>query len=70
MNNFTVGQVADCIGTDPRAAAKMLNDAGATPRLDELEGDPSESVDREYTVNLWTERAGDRIGRKLADVLR
>ena len=49
--------------------AAMLNDAGATPRLDENEPDPGAQVDRGTVIDLAALRAGDRVGRVLAELL-
>jgi hypothetical protein len=67
---FTVGSVAQCLGIHERVARKLLNDAGATPRLDEYDENPSEPVSRTLVIDLVAVRAGDRVGRKLAELLR
>lgn len=72
-DTFTVGELAlAVIGPYTgavRAMTKMLNDAGAVPRLNELEDDPAAVVPRELVIDLLAMRAGDRVGRKLAEVL-
>ena len=68
-NTFTVGELATAVGIHVRAITKMLNDAGAQPRLSELVDDPNAIVTRNQVTNLFAMRSGDRVGRKLADVL-
>jgi hypothetical protein len=73
-STFTVAELAaQVIGPGigaVRAMTKLLNDAGAEPRLDELQDDPAAVVSRGTVCDLFALRAGDRLGRKLADVLR
>lgn len=49
--------------------AKLLNDAGMDPRLDELQPSPGAHVPRPAMIDLAATRAGDRVGRKLAELL-
>lgn len=68
---FTIGELAAAVtGGNERAMRKLLNDAGATPRLDEYATAPTETVGRLVVVDLLAMRAGDRVGRVLAPVLR
>lgn len=68
---FTIGELADEVtGGNERAMRKLLNDAGAQPRLDEYTNNPNETVSRQLVVDLVALRAGDRVGRKLAGLLR
>ena len=70
-DTFTVGELAATVtGGDERAMRKLLNDAGADPRLDEYAANPAEQVVRETVIDLFAMRAGDRVGRKLAELLR
>lgn len=65
---FTIGELAEAVtGGNERAMPKLLNDAGA--RLDEYATNPAETVTRDAVVILFALRAGDRVGRKLAEVL-
>ena len=74
---FTVGELATvCTGGNISAMTKMLNDAGAQPRLNELVSDPAalamagrQIVSRAAVIDLLAMRAGDRVGRKLAGLL-
>ena len=66
---FTIGELAEAAtGGNERAMRKLLNDAGA--RVDENISDPAEAVPRDQVVALLAMRAGDRVGRKLAEALR
>jgi hypothetical protein len=68
--SFTLGELASRVTSGGlRAMAAMLNDAGATPRLDENEPDPGAQVDRGTVIDLAALRAGDRVGRVLAELL-
>jgi hypothetical protein len=49
---------------------RLLNDAGADPRLDEYAANPVEPVAKETVIDLLALHAGDRVGRLLADLLR
>ena len=49
--------------------AKMLNDAGASPRLDENEPAPTAQVDRDAVVCLFAVRAGSAVGHRLWVIL-
>ncbi len=70
MKVYTVGQLAARVtGGNERTMRKLLNDAGGA-RYDEYANDPDEPVSREQVVDLLALRAGDRVGRVLAAVLR
>lgn len=70
-STFTVGELAWAVtGGNVRTMTKLLNDAGADPRLSELEDNPAAVVPRALVIDLLAMRAGDRVGRKLAEVLR
>jgi len=70
-NFYTIGEIADAIsGGNESTARKLLNDAGANPRLVELANNPSEIVSRKTVIDLLAMRAGDRVGRKLGELLR
>lgn len=66
----TLGDLAQAItGGNLRAMAKMLNsDSGMA--LDELQPDPRAFIPRPVLVDLFAIRAGDRVGRKAAELLR
>lgn len=69
--HFTVGEIANAItGGNEEAARKLINDAGITPGLDEYKNDPSELVPRTALIDLFAVRAGDRVGRKVMELLR
>jgi hypothetical protein len=68
MDTFTIKQIMDCIMCPEQSARELLNDAGA--ELDEYKIDPSELVTRDQVIDLVALRAGDRVGRKLAELLR
>ena len=71
---FTIGEIAEAVtGGNERAARKLLNDAGADPRLDEYDEyaeNPGELVTRQLVINLVAIRAGDIVGRRAARLLR
>jgi hypothetical protein len=69
-NFFTVSDLAGLLGGNERMARKLLNDAGADPRLDEYINQPGETITRELLVDLLAMRAGDYVGRKVAELLR
>jgi len=67
---FTVGELAEAVtGGNVRAMSKLLNDAGADPRLSELEDEPGAAVSRQTVIDLWALRGG-RIAAKLSPFLR
>ena len=67
---LTLGYLAQRVaGGNLVAMAKMLNDAGADPRLDELEPDATAPVDRLTVIDLFAHRAGDTVGHRLRQVL-
>lgn len=64
------GVAQELTGGNLAACAKLLNDAGADPRLDEIQPDPGAFVHRPVLVDLLAIRAGDRVGRKAGELLR
>jgi len=67
---FTIGELAQRVtGGNERTIRKLLNDAGAHPRLDEYTTDPGEVVGRDLVVDLFALRAGDSVGRRLRVLL-
>jgi hypothetical protein len=70
MDTFSISELAYAAGTSEPAMRRMLNAAGASPRLDEQAMDRTERIPRQLVSALVTLRAGDRIGRKLATLLR
>jgi len=69
--SFTIGELAQNVtGGNERQMRKMLNDAGADPQLDEYATAPGETVGRGVVIDLLAMRAGDRVGRKLGELLR
>lgn len=67
---FTIGFLAERIaGGNECALRKLLNDAGADPRLDEYATDPAQVVSRALVVDLFALRAGDIVGRRARLVL-
>lgn len=70
QERFTIGELSERVtGGNERAMRKLLNDAGANPRLDEYTTDPGETVTRDLVITLAARRAGDRVGRKLGELL-
>lgn len=66
---FTVGDLAETItGGNITAIAKLLNDAGITPRLDERNPDPAAYVMRGTVIDLAATNAGI-IGRRAGKLL-
>jgi len=69
-NTFTIGQLSEHVaGGNERAMRNLLNTV-EHPRLDPYAIDPLETVTRLRVVDLFASRAGDRVGRKLAELLR
>lgn len=67
---FTIGELAARVtGGNERTIRKLLNDAGADPRLDEYAETPAEVVSRDLVVDLYALRAADWVGRALGLVL-
>ena len=67
---FTLGELAGRVtGGNLAAMAKMLNDAGADPPLDELEPDPALGVAREAVILLVAQRPGTGEGQAAARLL-
>lgn len=67
----TLGSLADAItGGNVIAMAKLLNDAGMTPKINELQPPAKGFIPRPALTDLLAMRAGDRVGRKVAEVLR
>lgn len=77
-DTFTVSELAEAVtGGNVMAMTKLLNDAGAQPGIEEAVGDPVRLaaagrvvVTRAIVVGLYAMRAGSRVGRKLARLLR
>lgn len=66
---YNLGSLAAAItGGNVTAMAKILNDIGMTPRLNELEPDPGAFIPRLVLIDLAAVRT-DRIGRKAAELL-
>ncbi len=62
---FTIGELARRVtGGNERTIRKLLNDAGADPRLDEYAEDPGQVVSRELVIDLFALR-----GRRLRVLL-
>ena len=69
-NDFALGELAARVTSGNLAAmAKMLNDAGADPRLDEIEPDANARADRPTVIYLFVRRADDSVGRALRKIL-
>lgn len=67
----TLAGVADAItGGNLAACAKMLNDSGMIPRLDEITPNPGAFIPRLTIIELAAIRAGGREGRRAAELLR
>jgi hypothetical protein len=66
---YTVGMIADTLGCHETQACKLLNNAGATPWLDEYTANISEVIPRALVINLAAIRASDRVGRQLKVLL-
>ena len=70
QESFTIGELAARVtGGNEAAMRKVLNDAGADPRLDEYATDPTETVTRDLVLILYAMRVGDRAGRKLGETM-
>ena len=69
-DRFAIGELSERVtGGNERAMRKLLNDAGADPRLDEYATDPAETVTRDTVIVLFAKRAGDRVGHTLRELL-
>lgn len=67
---FTLGDLAGKVtGGNLAAMAKLINDTGIHPRLNENEPDPGALVARRTVSELLAMRADDRVGRLLGDLL-
>lgn len=68
----TLGSLAQAItGGNLASMAKLLyNDAGMSIDPYQLEYDPDLFIPRPILVDLYAIRAGDRIGRRAAELLR
>lgn len=67
---FTLGELAQRVaGGNLATMAKLLNDAGADPCLDENTPDPAAVVLRATVIDLAAVRAGDVVGRRAAALL-
>lgn len=65
---ITIQQVKDALKINERMIRKLLNDAGAEPRLDEYIENLEETVTRDTVINLYAIRAGD-LGPRLSPLL-
>jgi hypothetical protein len=70
MDTFSISELAYTAGTSEPAMRRMLNAAGASPRLDEQSLDRTQRIPRQWVIDLVARRAGDRVGRKLAKLLQ
>jgi hypothetical protein len=68
-DTFTISELAYEAGTSEPAMRRMLNAAGAAPRLDEHSKDRTERIPRQLVIDLVALRDGDRLGRKLRALL-
>lgn len=67
---YTLRELAQAVtGGNLQAMAKLANDAGQVPRLDEHAPAPWARVRRDIVVDLAADRAGDRVGRCLFQLL-
>jgi len=67
---YTLRELAqDVTGGNLQAMAKLVNDAGQVPRLDEHDPAPLARIRRETVIDLAADRAGDVIGRRLFQLL-
>jgi hypothetical protein len=65
---FTIGQLADAItGGDEFALRGLLRDVGLD--VNRYIEDRTEAVPRGAVIDLAALRAGDRVGRKCAEIL-
>ena len=69
-DTFRLGDLAVRVtGGNVTALAKMLNDAGAEPRLDDIAPDADARVARLTVIDLFAQRAGDSVGHRLRELL-
>jgi hypothetical protein len=69
MDGFTIGELADALtGGNQFALRGLLRDVGLD--VNRYIEDRTEAVPRAAVIDLAALRAGDRIGRKCAEVLR
>lgn len=69
-DTFRLGDLAQRVaGGNVTAMAKMLNAAGADPRIDDIEPDADARVSRLTVIDLFAHRAGDTVGHRLRQVL-
>ena len=67
---FTIGELAEALtGGNERAARALLRYDGGAAGLALYAEDPTETVSREVVIRLIAHRAGDRVGRKAAELL-
>jgi hypothetical protein len=67
---FKLAELAKTItGDNLTAAAKLINDTGIKPRLDEIDPDPGAYVARAAVIDLVAMRPGDIVGRRAASLL-
>jgi len=69
MEDYTIGLLADAVtGGNEAALRGLLRDVGLDVNV--YEEDRAELVPRWAVIDLAALRAGDRVGRKCAEVLR
>jgi hypothetical protein len=62
---YNLAELAEAItGGNLAAMAKVLNDCGLDPKLDELDPDPGALVAQSALIDLAAVRAGDIVGRR------
>jgi len=67
---YPISELTKALKAPERIVRKMLNDAGAIPRLDELNDNPSEQISRSLVVDLAEIRADDKVGQVLRIYMR
>lgn len=65
---YTITDIMECLRMNERAVRKLFVDAGV--KLDENKSDMNEFVSREDVVLLLVDRAEQREGMLLADLLK
>jgi hypothetical protein len=65
---YKLSEIMQVLKLNEPATRKLLIDVGAN--LAELDQDPSEAVSREDVIALWHDRADQREGRLLAQLLK
>jgi len=66
---WSLGDLKHALSIPERSIRKLLNDAGATPRLDELQDNPAELVSQTALIDLLADRPGIREARIIAGLL-